>query len=41
MPLNCSTFVTQKEQLKCQAARGKKTFFKNKMLSWNWKGGLE
>ncbi|HLU85558.1 MAG TPA: hypothetical protein VKZ45_08785 [Vicingaceae bacterium] len=22
MPLNCSTFVTQKEQLKCQAARG-------------------
>lgn len=21
MPLNCSTFVTQKEQLKCQAAR--------------------
>lgn len=23
MPLNCSIFVTQKEKLKCQAARGK------------------
>ena len=33
MPLNCSTFVTQKEQLKCQAARDRIPNYFNIILS--------